>query len=357
MLRDTCSTVCRGLHSGLRMITIKEIAKIVGLSPSTVSIVLSGKAEERSISPQTVEKIKRTAAEYGYVPNTPAIRLRLAAGVTTYRIVIFWTADFRESVMLRFIKEIERRILNEKSVEFEVLLKVYKNDHLREAMTENLIRSSHGAIICNASAEDMAFVEGSHFSRPVVLYNRYSKQYPSVTLDDRRIGTLPAQAFGRHGCRRPSVITSPSTFRGMDLRWEAYAQTCVEYGMEPPVKIICGSGIDDGYQATRELLERYPDTDGVFYSSDELAMGGLRCFYEAGVKIPEQMKLIALGYNGLKNTELSVPALSVIDIPIERAAARCLSILTRLMRYEKVDPSENESIVSEYIPRESCPEV
>ena len=75
------------------------------------------------------------------------------------------------------------------------------------------------------------------------------------------------------------------------------------------------------------------------------------------MRIPEQVKLIALGYNGLKNTELSIPALSVIDIPIERAAARCLSILTKLMRYEKVDPSENESIVSEYIPRESCPEV
>ena len=45
MLRDAGLTARRGFHSGLRMITIKEIAKIVGLSPSTVSIVLSGKAE------------------------------------------------------------------------------------------------------------------------------------------------------------------------------------------------------------------------------------------------------------------------------------------------------------------------
>ncbi len=357
MLRAIGWTVQRGLHRGLRMITIKEIAKIVGLSPSTVSIVLSGKAQERSISRQTVEKIKRTAAEYGYVPNTPAIRLRLASGVTIYRIVIFWTADFRESVMLRFIKEIERRILNEKSVEFEVLLKVYKNDHLREAMTEDLIRSSHGAIICNASAEDMAFVEGSRFPRPVVLYNRYSERYPSVTLDDTRIGELPARAFGQHRCRHPAIITSPSTFSGMDLRWEAYARTCADCGMEPPAKIICGSGIRDGYLATRELLAGRPDTDGVLYSSDELAMGGLRYFHEAGVEIPGQVKLIALGYSSLKNTELSIPALSVVNIPIERAAARCLTILTRLMRYEPSDPSETESIVSEYIPRESCPGV
>ena len=42
---------------------------------------------------------------------------------------------------------------------------------------------------------------------------------------------------------------------------------------------------------------------------------------------------------------------------IERAAERCLTILTRLMRYEKADPSESESIISEYIPRESCPGV
>ena len=357
MLRDAGLTARRSFHSGLRMITIKENAKIVGLSPSTVSIVLRGKAEKRGISPQTVEKIKRTAAEYGYVPNTPAIRLRLASNVTTYRVVIFWTADFRESVMLRFIKEIERRILNEKEMDFEVLLKVYKNDHLREAMTEELIRSCHGAIICNASAEDMAFVEDSHFSRPVVLYNRYSKKYPGVTLDDRRIGALPARAFGAHGCRRPSIITSPSTFSGMNLRWSAYEQTCAACGMEPPVKIVCGAGIHDGYLATRKLMEDHPDIDGVFYSSDELAMGGLRYFYEAGVPIPGQVKLIALGYNSLKNTELSIPALSVIDIPIERAAERCLTILTRLMRYEKADPSESESIISEYIPRESCPGV
>lgn len=339
------------------MITIKEIAKISGLSPSTVSIVLNGKAEERKISSQTVKKIQTIASEHGYMPNTQAIGLRIAFNVTTYRIMIFWTADFRVSIMLRFIKELENRIMDDKDMDVEILLKPYKNDHLREAMSEETIRSCNGMIICNASAKDMKFIENSRFIRPIVLYNRYSHTYPCITMNDKLIGRLPAEAFAKHGCRHPAIVTSVSTFSGMDVRNDIFETFCVDHGMERPVKIVCESSRYDGFEATKQLMETHPDIDSVFYSSDDLAQGALRYFLQKGIEIPGRVKIITIGYSDLAATEMSYPSLSVVNIPIEEAAGRCLEILVQLIQYREVNPLENESLLSEYIPRESCPKV
>ncbi|MDO4284143.1 MAG: LacI family DNA-binding transcriptional regulator [Eubacteriales bacterium] len=337
------------------MITIKEIAKIAGLSPSTVSIVLSGKAKERKISQRSTDKILKIASENGYVANIQAIGLRTSASSPQYRIVIFWTADYRAKIMIRFIQTIESEILA-RHIDCEVLLKPYEPSHLKEAMTDDLIRSCHGILICNASEDDLAFLEKSSFPRPIVLYNRYSKIYPTVTMDDAAIGRLPADIFAIHGCRNPAIVASPATFNGMTMRSNIFAYECVEKGLAEPVYISCEATLEGGYDATSSLLTKYPETDCIFYSSDTLSLGAIRYFLENKIQVPQDLKIIAVGNNDLSFSAMCYPSVSVIYLPIEDMAKECLSLLMAELTYRNKS-STHANVPIQYIPRESCPEI
>ena len=114
------------------MVTIKQIAQEVGISSSTVSIVLGGKAAERKISTATQEKIFAAAARLGYQPNMAARSLRGGSGANELVVAMFWAQDFRASMMLRFWDGLRAEI--EKTARpVRLVIYPYVNDHLKES--------------------------------------------------------------------------------------------------------------------------------------------------------------------------------------------------------------------------------
>ena len=77
------------------MATIKELAAYTGLSPSTVSIVLGGKAQQRKIPESTQRRVQEAAQALGYRPNISARRLRDPEAKESMVVAVFWTEDFR----------------------------------------------------------------------------------------------------------------------------------------------------------------------------------------------------------------------------------------------------------------------
>lgn len=337
------------------MVTIKSIAQQAHVSPSTVSIVLNGKAKERKISPETEARILKIIAETGYQPNVQAVNLRNVRSPFQYRIIIFWVADSRAQTMIRFFKGVENEIeRNEYSC--EILLKSYKLGNLKEAMTEELLLSSHGIIICNSSEEDLEFLENNEFPRPIVLYNRYSSKYHSVNMDDKKIGILPAEIFHKRHRSKPAIIAAPATFNGMTMRTNIFSYSCLEYGMASPVICSASDSKRGGYEAAQQLLKDHPDTDCIFFSGDTMALGALRAFHESKIKIPDSLDLIAVGNNLKDQCDVSYPSISVVYLPIEDLAAKCLLLLYEQMIYKHNLP-DSITIPISYIARESCPEI
>ena len=86
-------------------VQIKQIAEQVGMSPSTVSIVLNGRGDEMRIAKETQRRIQEAARELDYHPNIYARRLRCASGRQPNQIIaIFWNDTFMESSMASFFK-------------------------------------------------------------------------------------------------------------------------------------------------------------------------------------------------------------------------------------------------------------
>ncbi len=336
------------------MATIKDIAQALGISPSTVSIVLRGNGEKRNISKSTIEKVFACAKELDYQPNIVAKRLREINSPYSYTIAVFWTSDFRASMLVRFLRGLQKAI-DASGLNIEFFIRQYENDFLSMTLTESSFNMFHGAIVCNASEKDIMYIESVTFLKPIVLYNRRSPIYSTVSIDDKLIGRIAADEFYKHHCRRSCIITSESVFAGMLERTDSFISRIKEYSIEFIDIFQVNNSISGGYSGGRKLLNLPYLPDSIFCASDMISMGVLYALNEAGVSIPDKVKLISVGNGDREMEEFTYPPLSVVYIPIEEMAINCLRLLVELFPLNIAADQREIIIDTPYIPRRTCP--
>lgn len=337
------------------MVTIKQIAQRVGISPSTVSIVLGGKGEQRKISAETQQKILQAANELGYRPNIAARSLRGGTGAEELQIAVFWAQDFRAQMMVRFLQGL-RWEMEQQTRPIRLVVYPYNNDALKEMRALTSACDCHAALICNASYADLSFLEDTRLTIPAVLYNRVCPGYTSVNVDDAHMGALAAKAFADQGCRRAMVLTSPPVFEGMEVRVQGFVLEGAAHGLETAGTVYCDNSIAGGYQAVRRCLRKTGSDalpDAVFCGSSMIAHGAMRALWESGISREEWPRVIAIGNGSEDQDSYSTPSLSVVELPMEQMAAECLRLLLERMAGRDTGP-ESHMLPLRYIPRESC---
>ncbi|NLM61730.1 MAG: LacI family transcriptional regulator [Clostridiales bacterium] len=334
------------------MPTIKEIASITGYSASTVSIVLSGKAKERKIPQATQEKIIKTARELGYTPNISARRLRNISASQKLVLAVFWANDFRAQMVVRFLRGLQNEVA-ESGTECEIIIRPYANGTLSEAASLKEMNMFNAAIICNASAADIEFLENTRFPIPIVLYNRNSERYCTVNVDNSKLGSLAAEIFLSHGKKNPAAITSEPVFSDMDLRIESFFYSFRKANISKRTVIYQENSMKGGYRAAKQLAESGELPDCLFCASDALAIGALKAFNQCGIRVPEDIELISVGNGEQELEEYASSALSVVYVPMEEMASFCFRILLDVIS-GKVHPPYSVILPVKYIPRESA---
>ena len=335
------------------MVTIKQIAAELGISATTVSIVLNGKSAERKISDATQRKIFEAANRLGYQPNIAARSLRAGAGADELRIAMLWAEDFRASMMVRFWDGLRSALLRlDRRV--RLVIYPYTNDHLCDVHALTSASDCHAAIICNASNADLAFLRSTQLAVPVVLYNRICQGYCSVNVDDAQMGALAARALCDQNCRRGLVLTSAPVFDGMDLRVQSFLLEGSHHGLDSTVAEYCQNSVRGGYDAAYRLwADPAARPDGLFCGSSRIAHGVLRAFRDLGLDMPQMPRVVAIGNSSPDFDELSVPSLSVVYLPMEDMARECLGLLLDCMDGNLEKP-ESRMLEVRYISRESC---
>ncbi len=337
------------------MLTLKELAAHVGVSPSTVSVVLRGESKERKISKKTQDKIWNAVQELGYQPNIAARRLRNQSEEQSLTIALFWVNDFRASMLARFLRALQTAVL-QSFQKCEIIICPYRNDQLS---TESLLKGLNlfnAAIVCNASQADMAFLENTDFYIPIVLYNRHSQKFCTVNVDDTQMGMLPAKVFSSRGHRKMAVLTSWSAFMGMDIRTKSFLETGTENLMETIAIIEQENSMAGGFKGAQELCALPDRPDCIFCASDAMALGALRAFHNANIRVPEDIEIISVGNGDQEQEEYSFPALSVVRLPMEEMAVSCFDLLLDLVN-NQIKPPHSVELPIVYIPRESCGEL
>lgn len=127
-----------------------------------------------------------------------------------------------------------------------------------------------------------------------------------------------------------------------------------ESEMERPVSVIVEDTMRGGYLGALTLCDLHPLPDCLFCTSDSIALGALKAFYEKGIRIPDQIEIISVGNGRPEQEEYCVPSLSVVSLPLEDMARECLKILSDSLSTFQYIP-KSIAFPTPYIARESCP--
>ncbi|TWD81765.1 LacI family transcriptional regulator [Kribbella amoyensis] len=305
---------------GERRATVRDVAARAGVSPGTVSKALNGTGQ---ISEATRERIRAAAEEIDFRPNALARSVFERRSYTVGMITTDSFERFSVPVMLGAEDALGAGRIS-------VFLCDSRGDPIRERHYVDVLlgRRVDGFIVTGRSSNRRPPLAGAG-DVPVVyaLTPSADEADCSVVVDDTTSGSVAAEHLLRIGRTRIAHVTGPDHFDATKRRYDGFAATLAEAGVEPTGNAMFGGWTEAwGRQATHILLRAHPEIDAIHYGSDLLARGGADALREVGRRIPEDVAI-----TGTDNWELIAegarPPLTSVDLrlaDVGRVAAQRL---------------------------------
>ena len=317
-----------------KKLTIKEIAKLSGISVSTVSRAINNHYD---ISPETKRRVQEIIDQYGYVPNNSARNLKLNDARNIAVLVKGITNPFFTSMIKVFEKEcsdhdyaLVLEHVEEEQDETELAALLEKEKRLNGIIflggnpvqsVERLKRLTVPFVFCSVAVPDRkAFAE-----------------YSYVAIDDRAEAEKVCDYLLEHGRKRIALLSDAESdiSNGM-LRLEGYLHSLQKHDIEPDPALICRPlsiqktyTYENGYQRTVDLIQSGTKFDAIFAIADSIAIGCLRALRDQGIRVPEDVAVI--GFDGLEIGHYLTPALSTLQQPVDEMAEASMHALLGLL--------------------------
>lgn len=320
------------------MATIKDVAKLAGVSVTTVSIIINGKSEERKISVATRDRVLDVMKELGYQPNLSARRLRYQESKKPV-IAFFWPLDYRTAILASMLNSLQLEIQH-LNFDCELVIQTYENDKL-DQYAHSIIKNGYSGVIIGAcSRKDLECLEQLSPQMPLVLINRQSEQFSTVCTDHIEIGLQAARLFRQRGYTEAAVITSQHSYVATGLRTQAFLSACTQLDIEvSPEHILPYPGtIEGGFLAAEHYCQLSNPPKVIFCDSDAMAIGILNAFHKHQVKVPEDAEILAIAMLEAEHTRFSIPSLSVIEMPNREIGKSVIDLLFEQITNSDIRP-------------------
>ncbi|MEK4252119.1 LacI family DNA-binding transcriptional regulator [Paenibacillus sp. FSL W7-1287] len=295
------------------MVTIKDIAKAAGVSPSTVSRVISN---HDRISSATSSKVKRIMEEMGYHPNIMAKSL---VSKTTKTLAIMLPRPAEELFKDFFFGELLRGILTQSTLAgYDMLLAAATSPHDEKETVSRLVfgRRVDGVILLSSRPNDplISMLDKAKF--PTVLIGR-TDEHPdilSVDNDNEQAAYEATRHLILQGHDRIGFVSGPPNLTVSLDRMAGYRRAMQEQGLElRPEWIVEGEYLQHGgYRAMTFLMNLQERPSALVVIDDAVAFGVVHGLTELGFKVPDDMCIVS--FNNIALSELASPPISSIDI-------------------------------------------
>ena len=336
-----------GRKSTPKRVTLLDVARKSGFSPSTVSIVLSEAPLSRYVAAKTKERIRKTAKALGYRPDVFARSLRSRRS-NTVGVLVFDISDPFCVLILRGIEKVLHPtpylpILmdahNERK-QFEGYL-----DLLMERRVEGLIVVANwlfdeGGLLAGLKEKDMPTV--------VVGRDLSEKGIGSVIVNNEAGGYEAMRHIYELGHRRIAVIRGPQKLSDSNRRWSGIQRFASEQDLKLEPRLVRElpeamdpiSGFEGGVRITEELIRSRMKFTALVAFDDLTALGALRALSYAGRTAPRDCSII--GFDDVPLAALSTPGITTIRQPMEEmggvATRRLLDVLREPGEHREVSP-------------------
>ncbi|TVY06750.1 LacI family DNA-binding transcriptional regulator [Paenibacillus cremeus] len=291
-------------------VTIKDIAKLAGVSHTTVSRALN---DSPLINPETKERIKAIADSLNYAPNYSARSLVLDR---SYNFGLFFST-LHKGTSAGFLYEAIKGVNDVIKDQFNLIVRGiddYKSFH-------NVNRKSFdGLIVMSQSASDQPFIEyAAQIDIPLVVLNRPldSVKVMNLVPDDQSGAFRVVEHLISRGHRDIAIIEGKAGFKSTEARRDGFREAMSRY--EVPVRdewIVRGNyDLESGHAGMIVLLDLPERPTAVFCSNDDMALGAIKAVTERGLRVPEDISVV--GFDDHLFSSFMTPALTTVRRPIE----------------------------------------
>ena len=305
--------------------TMKDVARLAGVSIQTVSVVVN---EKGAVSSETRDRILAAIDELGYRPL--AVGRSLRTGST--RTIGLMVADITNPFFARMADAVEDHAHR---CGYNLILYNTHSDAERER--------TYLQIAAERWVDGMLFVTTTDTLHglgalraagiPVVAVDRIPHDYdgPWVILDNRRTGTLVGEHLLELGHEDLAHICGPLDLRLSVERLESFEAAVRGRGFEPISHVVGDASwsCESGYLAMRSMLASARIPTAVFASNDRLAIGAMRAVVEAGRRVPEDISIV--GVDDIELAPYLTPPLTTVRQRLADVATLGTKILLDLI--------------------------
>ncbi|WP_414163563.1 LacI family DNA-binding transcriptional regulator [Superficieibacter sp. BNK-5] len=307
--------------------TIYDIARVSGVSKSTVSRVLN---KQTNISPEAREKVLQAIEQLNYQPNKLA-RALTSSGFDA--IMVISTRSAKTTAGNPFFSEVLHAITAKAEDEgFDVILQTSHSseDDLQKCESKIKQKMIKGIIMLSSPADETFFARLDSYHVPVVVIGKVEGQYQhvcSVDTDNFRDSVTLTDALIQRGHKNIACLHAPLDYHVSIDRLNGYKTSLKKHHFPLRSQWIIDGGYthESALEAARKLLSQPQLPDAVFATDSFKIMSLYRVAAERNISIPQQLAVV--GYSNEMLSFMLTPSPGGIDVPTRELGEQSCDLL------------------------------
>ncbi len=325
-----------------KKVSINDIAAALNISKTTVSFIINGRAQEKRISTELVERVEKLVKEVGYKPNAMAKGLRTGKSNTIGLMV--------EDISNPFFANIAR-LIEDRAYEKGYRILYCSTDN-NPAKTSELIamfrdKQVDGYIIAPPKDIEQDVLDIVKSGLPVVMFDRY---LPGIDTDyvivNNEFSTFNATSLLiQQGYKRIAFVTFSSEQTQMYDRMNGYKTAMKNAKLKPLVKEIDFNRNEELIiEPLHTFLKKQKGIDAVVFGTDHIGTCGLKVIKDLGLNVPDDIAVVS--FDDYDVFKLYNPPITAIAQPIEAIAESVIGLLLKKLGNENPQQPLQKIILS-----------
>lgn len=327
--------------------TIKEVARLAGVSTATVSRVFNN---PEAVEPRTTRKVRDAALKLHYVPHP------LGRGLSTQRTdsIGLLLPDLYGEFFSEIIRGCDQTA--QKNHFHLIVSSSHANRQEIEAALGMMRGRVDGLVIMSGHIDTELLRANIASSLPVVLLGcrDEAESFDSITIDNQGGAFQMVRHLLGHGYMRIAIIKGPQTNFDARQRLQGFRRAIEEFGgdrgdgLEQPGSFTEASG----YDAAERLLALSPRPRAIFAANDAMAIGALSALRDAGIHVPGEIALA--GFDDIPVAAYLTPSLSTVHVGVDCLGVMAVQALLPAIR-QRANTHRQQSVIDTTLSiRESC---
>ncbi|MFR9503839.1 MAG: LacI family DNA-binding transcriptional regulator [Rikenellaceae bacterium] len=307
----------------MKRVTIKDIAKYLTISVSTVSRALT---DDKNIRSETREKVLAAAEKLGYRPNPVATNLKFGRTNTVGVIVPEMTTPFASQIIGGMQEVLHRQ---------GVKVIIAESNESWERERENL-QTMEGFMVdgilvslCDYIKNREVYLKLMEQGTPIVFFDRipHRMNVSQVIVDDYIKSFFLIEHLLRAGRKRIVHLEGPAYVYNSVERAKGYRDALTKFKVDatPDLLIKGGLSFEDGAAAVDALLERGTEFDALYAFTDTLAIGAMNRLREVGKRVPQDVAVVS--FSGTILATIVHPQLTTVESPLRQMGRHAADLI------------------------------